>query len=91
MTFSFEVTVEEFHKIPRSTMGKYGGVLKVVAPQAEGRTQKFYFVHTGIISILYKDYGGIGICELPHVLKAILDMAVKAAVEEHTGEVLYAE
>jgi hypothetical protein len=91
MTVDVEVTVEKFHKIPRATMGKYGGVLKVTVPKAGGRSQKFYFVYTGVISIVYKDYGGIGICQVPHVLKSILDMAVKNAVQERTGEVLGAE
>jgi len=86
-----KVTVEEFHKVPRATMGKYAGVIKVEVPQVGGRAQKFCFVYTGVISIIYKDYGGSGICQVPHVLKAVLDMAVKKAVEEHTGEVLYAQ
>lgn len=91
MTFDVEVTVEEFYKVSRATMGKYAGVLRVTVPQAEDRCQKFCFVYTGVISIVYKDYGGVGICQVPHVLKSILDMAVKEAVQGHTKEVFCAE
>ena len=78
------IDVEEFYKIPRSTMGKFGGVLKVTAPDADGRSQKFIFVYTGVISIIYKDYGrekNTGICHIPHVLKALLDKVVQNSVE----------
>ena len=88
MTIDVEVTIEEFYKVPRATMGKYAGVLKVEAPKAGNRCQKFCFVYTGVISIIYKDYGGRGICQLPHVLKSMLDMVVKEAVQERTKEVL---
>ena len=91
MTIEMDITVEEFHKISRATMGKFGGVVKVTVPDAENRAQKFYFVYTGVISIIYKDYGGSGICQFPHVLKAVLDMAVKSAVREHMGKVVYGE
>ena len=91
MTIQMEVTIEEFYKVSRATMGKYAGVIKVAVPQAGGRAQKFYFVYTGTISIIYKDYGGSGICQLPHVLKAILDMFVQEAVKEYTGEASNAE
>jgi hypothetical protein len=91
MTFDVEVTVEEFYKVPRATMGKYAGVIRAVVPLAGNRAQKFYFVYTGVISIIYKDYGGSGICQVPHVLKAVLDMTVKQAVEKHVSEELNAQ
>ena len=91
MTVDVEVEVEEFYKVPRATIGKYAGVLRVTVPKADNRCQKFCFVYTGVISIVYKDYGGVGICQVPHVLKSILDMAVKQAVQERTEEVLCAK